>query len=98
MREIGQLRGAPIRESFLRYAPIDDIASIKGCAILIIDAENEELFDTREHGALAFQRAAEPKKRVVIPGITHYGVYSSAREQTIGLAIDWMDQYLKGGK
>ena len=98
VREIGQLRGAPIRESFLRYAPIDDIASIKGCAMLIIDAENEELFDTREHGALAFQRAAEPKKRVVIPGITHYGVYSSAREQTIGLAIDWMDQYLKGGK
>lgn len=71
---------------------------MKGCAMLIIDAENEELFDTREHGELAFKRATEPKKRVVIPGITHYGVYSSAREQTIGLAVEWMDQYLKGGK
>lgn len=98
VREVGQLRGAPIRESFLRYAPIDDIATLKGCAMLIIDAENEELFDTREHGELAFKRAAEPKKRVVIPGITHYGVYGSAREQATGLAVDWMDQHLKGGR
>src|SRR5262249_26989313 len=39
VREVGNLRGAPVRESFLRYAPIDDIAAIKGCAMLIIDAE-----------------------------------------------------------
>jgi dienelactone hydrolase len=96
VREVGNLRGAPVRESFLRYAPIDDIASIKGCAMLIIDAEKEELFDTREHGELAFRRAAEPKKRVVIPGITHYGVYGEAREQSINLAIEWMDVHLKG--
>ncbi|HKQ24065.1 MAG TPA: alpha/beta fold hydrolase [Burkholderiales bacterium] len=95
VREIGNLRGAPVRESFLRYAPIADISMIKGCAMLIIDAEKEELFDIREHGGLAFERAAEPKKRVVIPG-THYGIYTTAREQSIDLAIDWMDQHLKG--
>jgi hypothetical protein len=78
-------------------APIDDIQAIKGCAILIIDAEKEELFDIRQQGELAFNRAAEPKKRVVIPGITHYGIYTVAREQSIGLAIEWMDLYLKGG-
>ena len=97
VREIGNLRGAPVRESLLLYAPIDDIPAIKGCAILIIDAEKEELFDAREQGELAFTRAAEPKKRVVIPGITHYGIYTVAREQASGLAIEWMDQYLKGG-
>ena len=96
-KEVGNLRGAPIRESFLLYAPIDDIPAIKGCAILIIDAEKEELFDIRQQGELAFNRAAEPKKRVVIPGITHYGIYTVAREQSIGLAIEWMDLYLKGG-
>jgi hypothetical protein len=96
VREIGNLRGAPVRESFLRYAPIDDIPAMKGCAMLIIDAEKEELFSLREHGELAFARAAEPKKRVVIPGITHYGIYTSAREQSIGLAVEWMDQHLKG--
>src|SRR5262249_32596541 len=95
VREVGNLRGAPVRESFLRYAPIDDIATIKGCAMLIIDAEKEELFDLREHGELAFGRAAEPKKRVVVPGITHYGIYTTAREQSIDLALDWMDQHLK---
>ena len=95
-REIGNLRGGPVRESFLRYAPIADIASIKGCAILIIDAEKEELFDIREHGELAYARAAEPRKRVVIPGITHYGIYGEARDQSIDLAIEWLDQYLKG--
>jgi hypothetical protein len=95
-RELGNLRGGPVRESFLRYAPIADIPATKGCAMLIIDAEKEELFDIREHGELAFERAAEPKKRVVIPGITHYGIYSTAREQSIDLAIDWMDQHLKG--
>ena len=86
-----------MRESFLLYAPIDDIHAMKGCAMLIIDAEKEELFDTREHGELAFHRAAEPKKRVVIPGIAHYGIYTVAREQSIGLAIEWMDLHLKGG-
>jgi dienelactone hydrolase len=96
VREVGNLRGAPVRESFLRYAPIDDIPAMRRCAMLIIDAEKEELFDLREQGELAFARAAEPKKRVVIPGITHYGIYTVAREQSIGLAIEWLDQHLKG--
>jgi dienelactone hydrolase len=95
-QEVGNLRGGPVRESFLRYAPIADIPAIKGCAILIIDAEKEELFDIREQGELAYARAAEPRKRVVIPGITHYGIYTTAREQSIDLAIDWMNQHLKG--
>ena len=96
-REIGNLRGGPVRESFLLYAPIADIPAIKGCAVLIIDAEKEELFDIREHGELAFARAAEPKKRAVIPGIAHYDIYGSAREQSLGLAIDWFDRHLKAG-
>ena len=92
--EIGKLRGGPVQESFLRYAPINDIPAMKGCAMLIIDAEKEELFDIREHGARAFERATEPKKRVVIPGITHYGVYGEAREQATTLAIEWFNQHL----
>jgi dienelactone hydrolase len=96
-REVGNLRGGPVRESFLLYAPIADIPAIKGCAVLIIDAEKEELFDIREHGELAFARAAEPKKRAVIPGIAHYDIYGSAREQSLDLAIDWFNRHLKAG-
>jgi dienelactone hydrolase len=98
VREIGNLRGAPIREAFLRYAPIEDISTLRDCATLIIDAEREELFDLREHGELAFRRAPEPKKRVVIPGIAHYGIYTTARTQAQTLAVDWFDQHLKAGR
>lgn len=97
-RVVGNLRGGPVNEGFLRYAPIDDIAALRGCALLIIDAQNEELFDLREHGALAFERAPEPKGRVVIPGISHYGIYTSARAQAQDLAVEWFDRHLKAGR
>ncbi len=94
-REIGNLRGAPLREKFLLYAPVEDVAKVINCAMLFIAAENEELFDNRQHPRLAYERANEPKRYVVIPGIAHYGIYGEAREQATRLAIDWFDQYLK---
>jgi len=95
MRVIGNLIGAPIRDKLLLYAPVEDAARLKNCAALFIDAEKEELFDIKDHGKLAYERAPQPKKYVLIPGITHYGIYSAAREQAIKLAIEWFDQYLK---
>ncbi len=94
-REIGNLQGAPIREKFLLYAPIDDVARARNCAMLFIAAEHEELFDNAQHPKLAYQRASEPKKYVEIPGIRHYGIYSEAREQATRLAIDWFHRHLK---
>ena len=93
-REIGNLQGGPIREKFLVYAPIDDVAQVKG-ALLLIAAENEELFDNRSHPEAAYQRAHEPKRYVVIPGIAHYGIYREARDEATRLAIEWFDQHLK---
>jgi dienelactone hydrolase len=95
VREVGNLRGAPLREKFLLYSPIDDIAGIRGCAMLFIAAQNEELFDNRQHPQLAYERAAEPRKYVVIPGIAHYGIYGEARDQATRLAVEWFDLYLK---
>ena len=92
---IGNLQGAPIREKLLRYAPVDDVPLIKNCAMMFIVAEKEELFDNALHAKLAYDRAREPKKYVVIPGITHYGVYTTAREQAAKLAIEWFDKQLK---
>ena len=94
-REIGNLQGGPIREKFLLYAPIEDVSRAQGCAMLFIAAEYEQLFDNKQHPQLAYERAAEPKKYVVIPGIAHYGIYSEAREQATRLAIEWFDQHLK---
>jgi dienelactone hydrolase len=94
-RVIGNLQGAPIREKLLRYAPVEDVPMIKNCAMLFVVAEKEELFDNALHAKLAYDRAREPKKYVVIPGITHYGVYTTARVEATKIEIEWYDQHLK---
>ena len=53
------------------------------------------MFHIEDHAKLAYERAPQPKKYVLVPGITHYGIYNTAREQAIKLAIEWFDQYLK---
>lgn len=95
-REIGNLIGAPVRDHLLRYAPVEDAAKMTNCAALFIDAEKEELFDNKDHAHLAYTRMpGKDKKYVLVPGITHYGIYTTERERAIKLAIEWFDQYLK---
>ncbi len=96
-RTVGNLRGAPIREKLLRYAPVEDVAGIEGCAMLFITAEKEELFRNAAHAGRAFRLAREPNKLVEIPGIAHYGIYTEAREQATRLAVEWYDRHLKVG-
>ena len=92
---IGKLKGAPIREKIGRYAPVEDAARLKGCATLFILAENEELFDNKENGILAHNKAKGPKKLVIVPEIKHYGIYREAKKQAQKLAISWYDEHLK---
>src|SRR5262249_2708753 len=80
----------------LGYAPIEDIGRCKHCAKLFIIAENEELFDNKDHAILAHGRAAGVKKLVTIKGIKHYGIYREARDQAQKEAIAWFDEHLKG--
>jgi hypothetical protein len=97
-RVLKNLRGAPIREKHMRFAPVEDADKAPACAMLFILAEKEELFDNKDHGIKAHDRAKGPKKLVVIPTITHYGVYLQARPQAQKLATEWFDQHLKGGR
>jgi hypothetical protein len=93
---VGRLVGAPIREKFLQYAPVEEAEKVKEPAVLFIVAEKEELFDNKDHAKLAYDRMAGTKKKYVsIPNITHYGVYTTERPQAIKLAVEWFDQYLK---
>ena len=80
----------------MQYAPVEDAARAGHCATLFVVAENEELFDNKEHGILAHERAKGPKKLVIVPGIKHYGIYLQARKQAQQLALDWYDEHLKG--
>jgi uncharacterized protein len=92
---VGNLRGAPIRERLMNYAPVEDAGNAPNCAMLFIVAEKEELFDNRHHGIKAHDLAKGPKKLVTIPNITHYGIYTEARPQAQKLATDWFDTHLK---
>jgi dienelactone hydrolase len=95
-RVIGNLRGAPIREKLLQYVPVEDAGRAPHCAMLFVLAENEELFDNKQHGILAHERAKGPKKLVIVPKIQHYGIYTVARKQAQQMAIDWYNEHLKG--
>jgi hypothetical protein len=92
---IGNLRGAPILDKLQQYAPVEDAAKATGCAMLFVLAENEELFDNKEHGILAYERAKGPKKLVILPGLKHYDIYLRARKDAQRLALEWFDQNLK---
>jgi dienelactone hydrolase len=93
--EIGQLRGAPIRSRFADYAPVEDVSRAPNCAMQFVIAENEELFDNRDHAIKAHERHSGPKRLVNIPRIKHYGIYFEARKQAQQLAVEWFDQHLK---
>jgi dienelactone hydrolase len=93
---VGRLIGAPIREKFLQFAPVEDARNVKETAVLFIVAEKEELFDNKDHAKLAYDRMPGAKKKYVsIPNITHYGIYRESRNEAIKLAVEWFDQYLK---
>ncbi len=96
--KFGTLTGAPVMEKFIGYAPIEDIDRCQDCAKLFIIAENEELFDNKDHAILAHERATGIKELVTIKGIKHYGIYNEARRQAQREALAWFDQHLKQSK
>lgn len=95
IRVLGNLRGAPIHSRFANYAPVDHINDAGQIPIMIVVAENEELFDNRQHGLLAYERYRGPKRLVVVPAIKHYGIYREAWSQAHKLALEWFDGHLK---
>jgi len=93
--KFNNMNGQPVWEKLMQYAPIEDIGRCKNCAKLFIIAENEELFDNKEHAILAHERATGVKKLITIPGIKHYGIYAEARDRAQQEAIAWFDEHLK---
>ena len=91
---VGALRGAPIRDKLMHYAPVELARQASHASLMFVIAENEELFDNRDHAIKAHAAATGIKKLVSIPGIKHYGIYREAREQAQQLAIGWFDEHL----
>lgn len=91
----GNLTGVPILEKLMGYAPLEDIDRCDKVAKLFVIAENEELFDNKEHAILAYERATGVKKLVTVKGIKHYGIYNEQRQAAQQLALNWFNEHLK---
>jgi len=92
--EVGALRGAPIRDKLMHYAPVELARQASHAALMFVIAENEELFDNRDHAIKAHAAATGVKKLITLPGIKHYGIYREARERAQQLAVEWFDAHL----
>jgi pimeloyl-ACP methyl ester carboxylesterase len=89
------LRGAPIAEHFLGFSPARSLSTASGCAVQLVLAGREELFDVRPVIA-AYDGLATPSKNlVIIPDIGHYDIYGKARSEADRLALAWFDKHLK---
>jgi dienelactone hydrolase len=93
-RAIGALVGAPVGAKVVRWAPVEQANRVTAPALFVL-AQKEELFSNTNNGQLACERVTGPRKMVMLPNITHYGVYGAERARAITAAIDWFDRYLK---
>ena len=96
----GALHGHRVSENYQTFSPLEDLTRLAGRsaqpAILVIDAEYEELFDNRQHGQRFFERLRAPKDRVIIPWIKHYDIYrGDPLRQAVRHAVDWYERHLK---
>lgn len=87
-------RGAPVGNKAVRWAPVEEAGRVKAPALFVL-AQNEELFANSGNGQAACEQVTGPRKLVMLPKITHHGVYGAERSRAIGNAIAWFDTYLK---
>jgi len=88
------LAGYPIFARFPAYVPSEMIQLNHSVALQFVLAEGEE-YGTNPGAKALFENHDGPKNLVLIPGIGHYGIYTTAREQSHQLAQRWFDQHLK---
>lgn len=86
--------GAPVAAKIVRWAPVDEADQVTAPALFVL-AQDEELFSNTFNGQRACERVQGPRKMVLLPKITHYGIYGAEHQRATEAAIDWFDRYLK---
>ncbi len=89
------LSGTPHLSRIAKYRPVEFAGRLK-IPILIIVAEKDELIVNRENGERVYDmvKGNVPAKYEVFAG-THFQIYDQGRAETIGMAVEWFDKYLK---
>jgi dipeptidyl aminopeptidase/acylaminoacyl peptidase len=103
--ETGKFTGKMARYDQMRVNPARSIgfnnfeaAEKITVPMLIVDAEKEDLFDTKKNGrrvADILEGRKVPVKYHVVPGIDHYGVYREAFADVAKMEIEWFTTHLK---
>ncbi len=79
------------------HEPMKNVETLRA-ATLIIDAEKEELVDTKEQGALLYERIKDKTtaRYEVLPGTTHFDVYDKDDVVAAALALElaWLKEHL----
>jgi dipeptidyl aminopeptidase/acylaminoacyl peptidase len=94
--KLPHLNGNPNYIAIKRLEPFDYVDQIN-VPTLIIDAEDEELFDRLKNGK-AFHDAIKDRvnsEYMTLPG-KHYDIYRQESPKAIAAAIEWFNKYLKG--
>lgn len=81
-------------EAIVEYAPEEVVHRIAPRAILWIHSGGDELVPPEESEAM-YARAGEPKKLVILPGLTHYDVYAGEAFATVMReSVAWYSRFL----
>lgn len=78
----------------MHYAPVKLAEEASHAALMLVIAENGELFDNRDNAINAHAAATGIEKLVTNPNISHHGIYREAREQVQQLAVEWFREQL----
>lgn len=90
---MGWLRGAPIREKLMHYAPVELARQASHGALMFVIAEEEGSYENRDHASKAQTAATGMNGVVTIPGICDCGIYREARQPAQNLAIEWVSEH-----
>jgi dipeptidyl aminopeptidase/acylaminoacyl peptidase len=103
--ETGKFTGKMARYEQMRVNPARsigfscfDAAQKISAPTLIVDAEKEDLFDSKKNGgrvAEILEGRKVPLRYHVVPGIDHYGVYREAFADVAKMEIEWFAAHLK---
>jgi dienelactone hydrolase len=93
--QVPGLQGTAYFSRMALFGPGDHFDKVT-IPVLLIDAENEELFDRRKMGGRAYEmlQGRVPVKYHILKGATHYDVYGSHRVEATQLEIDWYNEHL----
>lgn len=81
-------------EATQEYCPEEMAPRISPRALLLIAAENDATTPADEYRSV-YEKAGEPKKLVILPGIRHYEIYSGEPlERSAREAVEWFKRYL----